>query len=86
MKTTGNTDDVQDALTNFIKYIDPKYKTLTMDKDGDWRVHQRPPHILGGKTWWYSDGDEAGLSGLTLPYDEFWKDSLINLEEVRGNE
>lgn len=81
INTTGNTDDVQNALTNFIQFIDPSYKWLVMDGDGEWRVHGDKPASLVYA--WHSEGHEASLEGLTLPYDEHWKDSLIDLEELR---
>lgn len=92
MKTTGNIHDLEDALLEIIKYIDPKWKWLTMNKNGEFGFHEdKPTHAPfftepdGEDAWWVSNGDEETLP-LILPYDDNWKECIINLEEVRGNE
>ena len=92
MKTTGNIHDLEDALLEIIKYIDPKWKWVAKHKNGEFGVHvKKPVHSPfftdpdGGDAWWVSSGDEETLP-LTLPYDDNWKECIINLEEVRGNE
>jgi hypothetical protein len=91
METTGNIHDLESALVDIVKFIDPKYKWLARNGDGDFALHAGRPKIapnyrrLGDYDWWVSEGDEEVLP-LTLPYDGDWKESLINLEEVRGNE
>ena len=91
MATTGNIHDLESALVDIVKYIDPMYKWLTKDEDGAITLHEHKPKTLPSfykpkeDIHWMNAGKEE-LLGLFLPYDGDWKESLINLEEVRGNE
>lgn len=91
MNTKGNIHDLESALVDIIKYIDTKWKWLSKDENGEFNFHTEEPYLGGYYSAeqiiaiWRSEGD-AELLGLTLPYDQDWKECLVNLEEVRGND
>tara|TARA_R110000868_G_scaffold112527_2_gene303017 strand:+ start:28671 stop:28946 length:276 start_codon:yes stop_codon:yes gene_type:complete len=91
METTGNIHDLESALVDIVKYIDPKLKWLAKDGDGEYCLHEHKPILSKSfanpkeNIHWTNEGNEF-IMQLILPYGGDWKESLINLEEVRGNE